>query len=355
MNRFQRLRDYLKLQENQAVLIHKPSNFFYLSGYTGEGLILILKNDAYIITDFRYVEQAEKEAPGVKVASIAKGRNHITIAGEIVLSGNVKTVFYEDDFVTVVQHKAMQEAMPGIVLSSLNGAPEQLRRVKDEEELAKHRKACSISCDALDYMLGKIKPGMTEKQVMLMLEYKMFELGAEGLAFHSIVASGVNGSLPHAVPSDKVIEKGELLTLDFGAKYQGYCADMTRTLAIGDPSAKLREIYHIVLDAQQTSQAALAPGKVCSSIDKIARDMIAEKGYGEYFGHGLGHGVGIDVHEMPSMSYACQEILQPGHVVTIEPGIYIPGLGGVRIENTCEITENGAKSMVYAPRELIVL
>jgi len=227
--------------------------------------------------------------------------------------------------------------------------------VKDEEELKAIQHACDITCEAFEYICTYIKPGMTERQVQLALDYKMLELGAQDMAFSTIVASGENGSLPHAVPGDRVIKSGDLVTMDFGAKVDGYCSDMTRTVAVGEPSDKLREIYGIVLRAQEAAQAALAPGKNCADMDKIARDIIAEAGYGECFGHSLGHGVGIDIHEEPRLSSRSTDVLAPGHIVTVEPGIYVPGLGGVRIENTCVITDDGYKALCSASKELRIL
>ena len=187
------------------------------------------------------------------------------------------------------------------------------------------------------------------------LDYKMLQLGADGLAFNTIVASGENGSLPHAVPSDREIEEGDMVTIDFGARKDGYDADMTRTVAVGQPSDKMRKIYDIVLRAQETAQAAIAPGVPTAQIDKIARDIITEAGYGECFGHSTGHGVGIDIHEEPRVSSRSDQILTPGNIVTVEPGIYVPGLGGVRIENTCAVTETGVRALCGASKELRIL
>ena len=230
-----------------------------------------------------------------------------------------------------------------------------MRRIKDEKELALIEEACIISCKALDIVLGKVKPGMTEKQLQLLLDYTMLELGADGLAFNTIVASGVNGSLPHAIPSDKKLEKGEMITLDFGAKKGGYCADMTRTIALGRPSDEMQTIYGAVLLAQETCEAMLAPGKCCFDIDAEARRIIDTAGYAGRFGHGLGHSVGIDIHEEPRLSQLCHDILEPGVTITVEPGIYVPGLGGVRIENTCVVTENGGRTLVHAQKALLIL
>ena len=341
--------------ENQAVLIHKPSNIFYLSGYTGEGLLAVGKGFQAIVTDFRYTEQAERQAPGFQVLMVEKGVSHAALAAKLFAGHQIAQVYYEDDEVTVRGFGKMQKDMPGLAFLPLNGAPEKARRIKDEHELALIEEACDISCRALDEIIPRIHPGMTEKQLQIMLDYKMLELGADSLAFNTIVASGVNGSLPHAIPSDKKIEKGEMITLDFGAKKGGYCADMTRTLALGAPSPEMKKIYDTVLLAQETCESMLAPGKCCRDIDAEARRIIDAAGYAGRFGHGLGHSVGIDIHEEPRLSPTCEDLLETGHTITVEPGIYVPGLGGVRIENTCAITEKGGRTLVHAQKALLIL
>ncbi len=355
MSRVSRLFDRLALKEDAGVLIHKPANIFYFSGYTGEGLLVLTRKTSAIVTDFRYVEQAQNQAPGFAVHSIRNDVNHAQLAASLLKKDGVASALYEDDFVTVRSGKKLMEAMGDIVLHSLDNQPEMLRRVKDENELALLEEACRISSAAFDYICGVIKPGMSEVQIRRLLDNKLMDLGAQATAFDTIVASGPNGSLPHAIPGERKVQTGDMITMDYGALYKGYCADMTRTIAVGQPSEKMLEIYNIVLHAQKTCQDALAPGKICSEVDAIARKIIGDKGYGEYFGHGLGHAVGIDIHEDPRLSPKCDDVLEVGHVVTVEPGIYVPGLGGVRIENSCVITESGARSLVSAPRELIII
>ena len=355
MNRLERMFKAADLQANEGVLIHKPSNIFYLSGYTGEGLLAVGHGFQAIITDFRYTEQAERQAPGFQVLMVEKGVSHAKLAAKVFAEHGVKAVRYEDDQVTVRSFERIRQDIPGVEFSPLNGAPEKVRRIKDEGELKLIEEACDISCRALDVVLSKIQPGMTEKQVQLLLDYTMLELGGDGLAFNTIVASGVNGSLPHAIPSDKKLEKGEMITMDFGAKKGGYCADMTRTVALGQPSAEMKKIYDTVLLAQETCEAMLAPGKICVDIDTEARRIIDGAGYAGRFGHGLGHSVGIDIHEEPRLSQLCSDILEPGTTITVEPGIYVPGLGGVRIENTCVVTENGGRTLVHAQKALLIL
>ena len=355
MSRVKQLITKAALAPEEGILIHKPSNMFYLSGFRGEGLLLVGHRWQCIVTDFRYVEQAERESPGWQVLSISTGKPHAAVAAEAFKAQGGKSLRYEDDEVTVRQYGKLQEAFDGQAFAPLDSAPELLRQLKDEGELALIRRACEVSSAAFDWLLQEIKPGIRERELAVRLENWMLLNGADAIAFNTIVASGPNGSLPHAVPGDRQLQKGDLITFDYGAKVGGYCADMTRTVALGEPSAELRRIHGIVLEAQKVCQEALAPGKKCSDIDKLARDIIGDAGYGECFGHGLGHGLGIDIHEEPRLSRTCDVLLEPGHVVTVEPGIYVPGLGGVRIENSCVITQQGGESLVSAPRELLIL
>ncbi|NLX82493.1 MAG: aminopeptidase P family protein [Clostridiales bacterium] len=355
MKRIQKLIAAVALAPEAGILVHKPSNIFYLSGYTGEGLLLITGNTTAILTDFRYVEQAQQEAPGFVVHQITGQLSYQKTAASLFEKEGINTVYYEDDFITVRSGKTWAEALEGVTLLSLDNKPELLREIKDEQEIALIEKACAISSAGFEYICTQIKSGMTELAIKRLLENHLMDLGASATAFDTIVASGPNGSLPHAIPGDRVIQDGDIITLDFGARYKGYCSDMTRTVSVGQPSAKMLEIFNIVLEAQKASQAALKPGAICKDMDDVARSLIAKAGYSEYFGHGLGHGVGIDVHENPRLSATCSDPLQPGHVVTVEPGIYLPGIGGVRIENTCVIAETGAHSLVTASRELRIL
>lgn len=343
------------LNTDTGILVHKPSNIFYLSGYTGEGLLVIGQGVKAIITDFRYVEQAQAQAPGYVVHAISNEVNHAQLAARLLFEHQITKALYEDDCLTVRAAKKLQEALGNIALESLANQPEKLREIKDDSEIALISKACAISSKAFELVLHDVKPGMTEIQLKRLLENHLMDLGAQSTSFDTIVASGPNGSLPHAIPGERQLQKGDMITLDFGAKYKGYCADMTRTISLGQPEAKMLEVYNIVLEAQKASQDALAPGKLCQAMDSIARDYIKDKGYADHFGHGLGHAVGIDIHEDPRLSQKSQDALQPGHVVTVEPGIYLPGIGGVRIENTCLITETGARSLVDASRELRIL
>ncbi len=355
MTRAQRLMEQMKLDKHQAVVLHNPSNMFYISGYTGEGVVLVSQSECAIVTDFRYTEQAERQAPGFTVHMTGKDKTHEAIVGSLCLAGNIEQLYFEDDFITVFEFGKYQKAVKGVEWKPVNGTVEQLREIKDEAELALIEKACQLTGDAFERLLPQLKLGMTEKQIAAILEFDMRSHGADGLAFSSIVAAGVNGSLPHAVPSDYAIRQGDMITLDFGAKFGGYCADMTRTFAVGEPSAEMKRVYQIVLEAQQMAQDAVAPGKSCKAIDAIARDHIAKNGYEGRFGHGLGHSLGIDIHEDPRFNTQSGATVKVGQLMTVEPGIYLPGVGGVRIENTVVVTEDGCRALTKPSRELIIL
>lgn len=337
-----------------CALYDDPINIRYLTGYTGEGSLLILPDRAVIITDFRYVEQAQRQSPFCDLERTGADRGANAIIAEALEKADIRELPIEENIVTVSRLRAMEKALPGVHLTALPETALEMRTVKDEGELDCIRKALAISCQAFDDLLGVIHAGMTEKRACAELNHFMNLRGSEGNAFDTIVASGVNGSLPHTVPSDKVIEKGDLVTFDFGAKFGGYCADMTRTIAVGEISSELHAIYDAVLEAQLTSEAAVKPGAVCCDVDKIARDQLEAK-YPGAFGHSLGHGVGLFIHEQPGLSFRSKTVLQKGHVVTVEPGVYIPGVGGCRIEDTVIVTEDGFENPVTTPKQLIVV
>ena len=345
----------MQLSEREGVLVYNPSNMFYLSGYLGEGLVLITHQRCAIVTDFRYTEQAENEAPGYEVLMTGTGRTHEAIVGELCREAGIDTLYYEDDYVTVRTFEDCRKHIHGVEWKSVGGAVEKLREVKDEHELELIAQACKLTGDAFERLLPNIKEGVTEKELALMLNFDMLTHGASGLAFSTIAAAGANGSLPHAVPGDYKLRRGDMITFDFGARIGNYCADMTRTVALGTPSDEMRKVYQIVLDAQMMAQDAVAAGKCCRDIDAIARDYIYSKGYEGRFGHGLGHSLGIDIHENPRFNQTCTSILKVGQVMTVEPGIYLPGIGGVRIENSVVVREDGCEALTKPTRELIIL
>ena len=337
-----------------AVLVHRDENMRYLTGYTGEGSIFICEAEVVIITDFRYTEQAERQSPEARVVMTKAGYPEKDAVLELTAAHGVKVLGVESDFLSHDRYEALNLHLPGVELASAAGIAEDLRLIKDASEIESIQKSAAIACRAFENILDKIRPGMTERQVQIMLDYEMLTLGSEGNAFSTIAAAGPNGSLPHAVPSDRPIQSGELLTLDFGAKVNGYCSDMTRTVGVGKVSHELREIYDLVYEAHMASLEAVRPGAVCGDIDKIARDIIDARFPGT-FGHSLGHGVGLFIHEQPRVAMGVQTVLETGHVITIEPGVYIPGLGGCRIEDMAILTSDGYLDPVTSPKRLIEL
>jgi len=339
----------------QAALIHNRSNMQYLSGYTGEGLLVISPEICAIITDFRYTEQAAQEAPGYAVRETASPRTHNVDAYELLQKAGVTCAAIEEDTVTYAQYKALAAAMPGIAFVALNGAPEELRRVKDEQEIAALERANGITAKAFDYICGFIRPGVTEKQIALELERWVQENGADSAAFPVIVASGPNGSLCHATPGPRPVQAGDLITMDFGACVNGYRADMTRTVALGPISAEQRRIYDTVQEAQRRALAMIKPGALCKDVDAAARDYIDAAGYAGRFGHGLGHATGLDIHEEPRFNATSAGVLEAGMTMTVEPGVYLPGVGGVRIEDSILVTRDGCRILTPATKELVTI
>ncbi|MGX7350774.1 M24 family metallopeptidase [Enterococcus canis] len=353
MYRVDNLRKAMKKDGLDAFLVTSMYNLRYLTNFTGTtGLAVITQEKAYFVTDFRYTEQAAAQAQGYEIV-----QNQGPIFDEIVKiaeQDQLKNLAFEETQVTFAAYSQLEEIVP-CDLIPVAGMIEGLREVKDEDEIAIIEKACAIADQGFEYVLKMIKPGMTEIEVANQLDFYMRSLGASGVSFDTIVASGLRSAMPHGVASEKVIEKGDLITLDFGCYYQGYVSDMTRTFAIGDPGAKLKEIYQIVLDAQLKVLDAAQPGLTGVQLDAIARDYITEKGYGDAFGHSTGHGIGLEIHEGPNVSRLAEKQFVVGNVITDEPGIYLPGIGGVRIEDDLLITETGNQVLTHSPKELIIL
>lgn len=349
-----RCETFLKALPGNAALIHRPENIRWLTGYTGEGCAFIADAAQVIITDFRYVEQAGRQAPDCACERTGNGIAEADIVKRLCDRYNIRKLSVETDYLTHDAYLELRDVLSAVELRPLKQLPQELRMIKDASEIECIRKAAAISCKAFENLLGKIHAGMTEKQVQVLLDYEMLNLGSERPAFATIAAAGVNGSLPHAIPSDHVIENGELLTLDFGATIEGYCADMTRTIGFGKIGSELRKLYQCVLDAQEMALAAVRPGILCGELDKIARDYL-EAHYPGGFGHSLGHGVGLFIHEQPRVARGSDTVLVPGHVITIEPGVYVPGFGGCRIEDMAILTPEGFINPITAPKQLIEL
>ncbi|MBO8137311.1 MAG: aminopeptidase P family protein [Desulfotomaculum sp.] len=349
-----KLQQALDRYKIDAVLINRPENRRYLSGFTGtSGILLIEKNSAYIFTDFRYVEQVKEQSPHFQLVQISN--DFIQKLKNILLDLKIQSLGFEADFVTFENYDRMSRELSGVELIPVKNMVEELRIIKDPEELQLIQKAVDIADRAWSETLKYVKPGISELELSLKLEYTMRRLGAEGRAFDFIVASGKRGALPHGVASEKKLKDGELVTVDCGAVYKGYHSDMTRNFVLGQPAEMHKKIYNIVLEAQKAGIEAVRPGIYASEVDKAAREVIERYGYGENFGHGTGHGVGLAIHESPRVSYSEQVILKPGMVITIEPGIYLPGWGGIRIEDVVLVTENGYRILTKSPKEELLI
>ncbi len=343
-------------ERNASALIMSEDNVRYFTSFSStNGYLLVTAENSFFLTDSRYVEAAQKTIKTVDGVLLFENFEKSLLP--LVKELGVKTLSIEGGRTTVKRLHELQKQFLSVTFETekLDGEIDLLRAVKSDEECEKIIKAQRIAEKAFSLLLPKVAVGKTERELSLELDYTMLKLGAQGLSFETIAVSGKNGSMPHGIPSDKKIESGDFVTFDFGAIYKDYHSDMTRTVAVGEISDKQRDVYETVLKAQKRAIDAVAAGKSCFDIDKIARDIIEEKGYGKYFGHGLGHGVGVEIHEFPTVSPRSQTVLEPGHVITIEPGIYIPGEFGVRIEDMIYVTENGGKNLTNCPKELTIL
>ena len=346
-----RMLQYLAEHELEAVCVSKTESVRYISGFSGSsGILFVTRRQAYLLTDFRYVEQAQIQAPDFEVIRITG--NPYAVVFELCKNNRIQEIGFEGDSVTWTVYNAMVTALPQISLKSVR--LDTLRFVKTEAEIELIKKAANIADQAFQSVLSYLRPGIREDEVAAEIEYSMRRLGSERPAFDTIVASGVRGALPHGVASAKVLERGELVTLDFGAVYQGYHSDMTRTVAIGAATSRQKDIYRIVLEAQLAGLNAVRSGSDCGVVDQTARDIINQAGFSDCFGHGLGHSVGLAIHEEPRLSSSAAGIsLTAGMVVTVEPGIYIPGWGGVRIEDLVVVTSGGREIITASSKDLI--
>ena len=352
ISRLERMRYQMNKEKVDAYVVSSPENGRYLSGFSGgEATLYITSEKAFLLTDFRYIEQAKAQAPEFEI--IKTGQDHFEALAEI--GQQAQRLGFEGDFVTFINFEKLKNAFPQAELLSLPNLVSYLRSVKDKSEIDLIRLAVQIADDSFAEILKTLEIGQTEAEIGLNLEFSMRQAGASGGSFEFIVASGVRSSMPHGTASSKQIQLGEFLTMDFGAIYQGYCSDITRTVFLGDPGDKHREVYETVLAAQRAGIKAVAPGRSGKEVDAVARKLIEEAGYGDYFGHGLGHSVGLAIHEGPNLNMREERVLEPGMVITVEPGIYIPEWGGVRIEDIVLVTENGCEVLTKAPKEFIIL
>ncbi len=353
MEKLTRLREAMEKVSIDGLLITSTYNRRYMTGFTGSaGVVLISLKEAKFITDFRYVEQAGKQAQGYEI--VQHKRTLVEEVGKQVKEMKIEKLGFEQDHVTFSSYKAY-ESVVSAQLVPISGVIENLRLIKTPSEIKILKEAANVADRAFTHILNFIRPGITELDVSNELEFFMRKEGATSSSFDTIVASGKRSALPHGVATDKVIEKGDFVTLDYGAYYNGYVSDITRTVAVGKPSEELIKIYDIVLEAQLRGMAGIKPGISGKQADALTRDVIVGKGYGEYFGHSTGHGIGLEVHEGPALSMKSDVILQPGMTVTVEPGIYLPGIGGVRIEDDTIITIDGNEALTHSKKELIIL
>ncbi len=344
------------LEKGEAALIFDPSNRFYFTGFrSSAGIVAVTETKAVFLIDFRYVEKAKSV---VTSAEVVLSTNMYKQLCEFLKCEGVKRVYLENESIDLAAFLKLKEVLSGIEISTENKiqrAITELRTLKRDEEIACIKAAQEITDETFSYILDRIKIGKTEREIALEMEFFARKNGSEGVAFDFIVVSGKNSSLPHGVPTEKPLEKGDFLTMDFGARVGGYCSDMTRTVAVGEVGDKQREVYDTVLKAQSMALEKIKEGVSCKEIDAVARDYIYTHGFENCFGHGLGHSLGIDVHESPAFNTRDGSVLKRGTVMTVEPGIYLEGMFGVRIEDMVVVTKDGCENLTKSPKELIIV
>lgn len=353
MTRLEKVRQILADQSLDAILISEPYNRRYLAGFTGSaGILAITAERAVLATDFRYYEQVAREAPDWELSRIST--TFRDLLPELLAGLGAKRLGFESQHLTVDELYTWSQAVEGVEWLPLKDTVETLRAIKDETEIEALRRAAALNDEALDHLLQVIRPGMSEREVAWEIEAYMRTHGASRVSFELIVAAGPNGALPHARPGEYPIRPGEPIVVDIGCTLDGYCSDMTRTFCLGQPSAHYLEVWQIVLRAQEAALAAIRPGARGVEVDAAARDIIQQAGYGDNFGHGLGHGVGLAVHEKPGAGRTSEDTLAAGMSLTVEPGIYLPGEFGVRIEDLVVVREGGLENLTHSPKTPVV-
>lgn len=351
--RLKKLRQLLKKERLPAMLVTKSVNVTYLSGFTGDdSYLLVTADEAIILSDARFDEQLEEECPGFDREIRLPGTSLLDLVERRVKPLRLDHLVIESDWVSVDLYQRLDAVLPETTLAARCGLVEQLRLIKDAEELKRIRASVEIAQRTMQVIRATLRPKQTEAEVAAEIEYWIRQFGGSGCSFPSIVAVGSRAALPHAVPTDRRMEEDEFVLVDWGAKYRGYASDLTRILVTGRISPKLERVYGVVLSAQEHAIKAIRPGAKMCDIDAAARNVIADAGYGKNFGHGLGHGIGLEIHELPRMAVNIDEPLQAGMVVTVEPGIYLPGWGGVRIEDDVLVTADGFEVLSSHPKDL---
>ena len=355
MKNIEKYQNLISKGEVDALLLTSKHNRQYAAEYCiAEGVAVICKTQSYYFTDFRYIESAQKNLPGFAVKMVDTEHPYTKLINEAISDNTVKTIGFEDDTLTVEEYTLYNTKLNAVLhpyAAEIN-AP---RASKEPWEIEYMKKAQEITDRTFDDLLNVIHPGMTEKELCAELIYRLYKYGSEGPSFDPITVSGPNTSLPHGVPSERVLQYGDFVTMDFGCKFGGYCSDMTRTVAVGHVTEEMETVYNTVLKAQLAGIAAAKAGVTGAAVDGAARQVIADAGYGPYFGHSFGHSVGVEIHENPNATPSNSKPLPAGAVISAEPGIYLPGKLGVRIEDVIVITEQGCQDITLAPKELLIL
>lgn len=348
------LRDKLRDFDIDCILITSKANYFYMSGFNGSSCyLLITQNSQYLFTDFRYIEQAKIQCKEYQVIKTASEPFAELI--EVFLNENIKTVAFEADKLSYNKYIQIEQKLHDAQLRPIENIIENMRQIKEAREIEKMRHAAKIADIVFESVLEILKPGISENEVAAQIEFLSKKEGASDKSFDTIIASGKRASLPHGTATDKVIEQNDVVVMDYGVIYEGYCSDITRTVFIGSKNDELVRVYNIVLEAQMAAINSIKAEVSGVNVDETSRNIISNYGYGEYFGHSLGHGIGIEVHESATLSPKSDIILKQNMITTVEPGIYIPGLGGVRIEDMVLIKQDGVELLTNASKDLLVI
>lgn len=365
-HRLHQLRGLMQKHNLNALLLSDNKNIYYYSGFAGDdSLLLVGQRQTWLLSDGRFIAQAAAEAPEAEFICKQTGQSHFALLLQICHEQQIQTLGFEGDNFTYSQWQNLQKQIdeynaqpenPAITLQEAGALPLQPRLCKDAGEYQALQKCGEIADKSLIDIMPLLAVGVSELELAWALEQAMHEHGGQGLAFPIIVAAGPNSAKPHAVPSDYRLQNGDFVTLDFGAKYMNYCGDCTRTFIIGQPKPEQLAAYQLVKQAQELALEQIKPGMTAGQADKLARDVIVQGGLGEYFSHSLGHGVGLNIHEAPTLRAGSDVVLQPGQIVTVEPGVYLPEAGfGLRIEDSCMVTENGLAPLTHFPKKLQII
>lgn len=355
VTKIQELMNSLPDDIDAGIITSSENRRYFLDFLSSAGTIFVTRKKAYFIIDFRYIEAAKKTVTGFE---IMLQKNLSDQINQLIIENNVKTIALENTYISFGEYLSLKNNIENAEINSNNSFDQiiiDMRKIKSEYEIKRMREAQRLTDETFSYIINNIKAGMTEKEIALDMEFFMRKQGADAVSFSFIVVSGKNSSKPHGVPSDNIVKAGDFITMDFGGIVDGYCSDMTRTVAVGNISDKQRFVYDTVLESQLKSIEYIKPGLVCEDVDKVARDIIYRAGFEGKFGHGLGHSLGIEIHESPRFAIAQKDILQAGMVMTVEPGIYLEDEFGVRIEDMGVVTDSGIDIFTKSSKELIVL